>query len=60
MIDYKEPKKRASFQIDDDLDFRLRALARIHYEGNFGMLCRALIMMSLEDVESGHKKIGIR
>lgn len=59
-MSYKEEKKSVSFLVSEDEEFRLSTLARIHFEGNRSMLCRALIMMSLEDVEAGHKRIGIR
>ncbi len=60
MSEYKEGRKTVSFSVTESDHFRLQTLARIHYEGKMPMLLRALVNMSLEDVEAGHKHIGLR
>jgi hypothetical protein len=60
MSEYKEGRKTVVFTVTESDHFRLQTLARIHYEGKMSMLVRALVTMSLDDVESGNKYIGLR
>ena len=48
-----------SFQIDEDVHYRLVTLSNIHYEGKMSMLMRRLVAIGLEQVELGDEKLGV-
>jgi hypothetical protein len=55
----KEDKRALNVQVPETIHFRLRALARKHYDGNMSLLMRKLIDMALEDIEGGKKRLGV-
>lgn len=55
----KDDKRALNVQVPEMIHFRLRALARKHYDGNMSLLMRKLIEMVLEDIEGGNKRLGV-
>jgi hypothetical protein len=59
MDEYKEQYKRLAVSVPESTHFRLKVLARKHYEGRLPMLVRVMLESMLDDLESGTKKMGV-